>query len=782
MQVKSYDLFLDLDFKNLKFKGRVLIDLESEEDIVLNSIGLDILKIGADGKSFRFEHVNEDLVIKTSAFKGTLEIDYAGQVPDILVGFYKAPYDDTYVLTTQFEAAHARRMLPCVDHPGYKAEFKLTLRLDKELDAISNMPIESINVETDKKVVSFQKTPKMSTYLLYLGVGKFEEIKDKLGNIDIIAAATPGKGSKGKFALEIAKRSIEFYQNYFEIPYTLPKLHLIAVPEFAAGAMENWGAVTFRESALHIDENSGVRNRKRVTETIAHELAHMWFGDLVTMKWWDDLWLNESFATFAAFKVVDAVYPQWRTWQDFLKGETAGAMARDSLINTHPIQVAIKSPSEIEQIFDEISYGKGGSILRMIEAYMGAEDFRKGVTNFLTRHKYSNATGRDLWNSLEEASGKKIKHIMSEWIEKPGYPLITATMNREKLTLKQERFLLADATEKDIWPIPLTMKVDGKVRKMLFDKEKEIIDVKGAKSLKLNVDQTGVYRVYYEGLYDLVWRSKLSAFDRWGIIFDAAAFLVAGKIPFNDYLNLVKRYYGERDYLPALEVSDQLAFLYSIVPSKVAEVSTEFHRSQLKILEKKTGDNSSMLRGIVAGRLAMVDDDYAKKLGNKFREYDKVGPDMRDAVAVAYARSYKDFEAIVKKYRESGSDEERVRLLGAMMSFKESSLVALSLGLALSGEVKRQDVISMVTSAPRNPDAKDIAWTWLKVNLDRLNNLYEGTGILSSVFMSMVPILGIGKVKEVEEFFKENRIPEAEKGIEAGLERLKIYDRFVKNI
>jgi len=355
-------------------------------------------------------------------------------------------------------------------------------------------------------------------------------------------------------------------------------------------------------------------------------------------------------------------------------------------------------------------------------------------------------------------------------------------MNIEKLTLKQDRFLLSGASEKDVWPIPLTMKVDGKVRRMLFDKEKEVVDFKGAKSLKLNVDQTGVYRVYYDGLYDLVWRSKLSAFDRWGIVFDAAAFLVAGKIPFKDYLNLVKRYYGERDYLPALEVSDQLAFLSSIVPSKVAEVSREFHRSQLKILENKTDENSSMLRSIVAGRLAMVDEDYAKKLGHKFLEYEKVEPDMRDAVAVAYAKAYNDFEGIVRKYRGSGSDEERVRLLGAMMSFKEPSLVALSLGMALSGDVKRQDVISMIASAARNPDAKDTAWMWLKVNLERLNKLYEGTGTLSHVFLSMVPILGIGRVDEVEKFFEENKIPEAEKGIEAGLERLKIYDGFVKKI
>jgi len=782
MHVKSYDLFLDIDSKNLKFNGRVLIELESEDDVVLNSIGLDILNICTQGKSLQFEQIGEDLVIKTGMFKGVLEIDYAGLVSDRLVGIYKAPYDNTYMLTTQFEAAHARRMLPCIDHPGYKAEFKLKIKIDKELDAISNMPIESVTSEDGKKIVSFQRTPRMPTYLLYLGIGKFEEIKDKIDTIDIIVATTLGKAKKGKFAIEVAKRALQFYQNYFEIPYILPKLHLIAVPEFAAGAMENWGAVTFRETAILVDDNSGVRTRKRVTETVAHELAHMWFGDLVTMMWWDDLWLNESLATFVAFKVMDDVFPQWKVWQDFLRGETAGALVRDSLIHTHSIHVSIKSPAEIEQIFDEISYGKGGSVLRMIEAYVGAEDLRKGLSSFLKRYKLSNASGEDLWNSIEEISGKQVKRIMNEWVKKPGYPLVTVSLSKGKLTLKQERFLLSGASEKDVWPIPLTLEVNGKVKRELFDKKKMVVDIKDIKSLKLNVDQTGVYRVYYKDLYDFVWRSKLSAFDRWGILFDAVAFLIAGKMPFDEYLNLLKRYYCEREYLPALEASDQLAFLYSIIPTKVAEVSREFHKSQLKILRKRTDENSSMLRGVMAGRLAMVDEDYAKKLGGRFVDYEKVSPDMREAVAMAYARAYNNFEEIVKKYKESSSDEEKVRFLTAMMSFKKSSLIALSLGLALSGDVKRQDVISMIASASRNPDAKDTAWTWLKVNVDRLNRLYEGTGIISRIYLSIVPILGIGRIDEVRRFFEENKTPEVDKGMEAGLEILKIYDKFVKRI
>jgi tricorn protease interacting factor F2/3 len=781
MKTKSYDLFLDIDFKGLKFVGKLRIEIESEEDVVLNSLGLTILNIKTRGGPLRFEQTDEGLVVKTGPFKGALEIEYSGSIPDTLTGIYRAPYDSRYVVTTQFEAANARRMLPCVDNPGYKAEFRLTLKVDRDLDTISNMPVESVSMEGDKKVVVFQKTPRMSTYLLYLGVGKFEEIKGKLGKTDIIVATMPGKVSKGKFALEVAKKSIDFYQTYFGIPYMLPKVHLIAVPEFAAGAMENWGAVTFRETALFVDEKSDVKTKKRVVEVVAHELAHMWFGDLVTMKWWDDLWLNESFATLMAFKVVDTIKPEWETWQDFLRTDTSGAMSRDSIKSTHPIEVPVESPSEIEQIFDDISYGKGASVLRMIEAYMGAEDFRKGIENFLNRHKFSNAEGNDFWNALEEIHGNKLKTIANEWIRKPGYPVITVTLNKGKLALKQERFLLSGTAE-DVWPIPVVMKLNREYRKLLFNKKEETIDVENVESLKINADQTGFYRVYYKGLYDLVWKSSLSAFDRWGIIFDALAFLMAGKISFPDYLDLMKRYYQEQSYLPALEVSDQLAFLYSIAPSKIIEISKEFHRSQLKILEGKTDENSGMLRGIFANRLAMLDESYAKELSSRFRDCKNVEPDMKDAVATAYARTYSDFETIVKNYRESVSNEERVRLLGAMMSFKDPSLIALSLGFTLSGEVKRQDTGTVILASLRNPDARSLTWTWLKVNMERLRKLFEGTGKYSQILLSAIPILGIGKVEETEKFFEKNRIFEAEKGIEAGLEKLKIYDDLVRKI
>lgn len=782
MQVKCYELFLDIDFKNLQYRGRVVIELQSDKDIILNSLDLNILDIRANETSISFEQDGEDLVIKTGAFMGKLIIEYTGLIPDSLVGIYRAPYNNTYMLTTQLESSHARRIFPCMDHPEYKAEFELTLSIKEDLDAISNMPVDSIRVEDGKKVITFQKTPKMSTYLLYIGIGKFEEVKERIGNTDIIVATTPGKSSKGAFALKTAKKSLDFCQSYFNIPYMLPKLHLISVPEFAAGAMENWGAMTFRESALHVDEDSSIQTRRLVVEVVAHELVHQWFGNLVTMKWWNDLWLNESFATFMSYKVVDDLYPEWRPWEDFLISRTSRAMSRDSLRNTHPIDVKITSPAEIREIFDEISYGKGASILRMIEDYMGTENFQNGVRDYLNNYKYSNASGTELWGSLEKASGKQVKRIMREWIQKPGYPIVSTIMKEGKLCLKQERFFLSGESEKDIWPLPITLELDGETRRLLLDSEETHLESKGVKSLKVNLGQRGFYRVYYGSLYEKVWKSELSILDKWSIVFDALAFLASGRMTFTEYLEIVKRYYEEEDYLPAHEVSDQLQFLYAINPTSIAEISRKFHRTQLTVLEGKTDETSSMLRGIIARRLALTDDDYAKELGDRFYDYEMVEPDMKGAVASAFARASGDLERIVMKYRESESDEDRIRLIQSMMSIKDQSLIALALGFALSGEVKRQDVGSMLLASIGNPDARKAIWIWLKMNIERLRKIYEGTGFLSRILLSAIPFLGIGRAEEVEKYFLQNQIDEAETGIKAGLERLKIYGKLVERI
>ncbi len=781
MQVRFYDLFLDLDFKNLKFEGKVTIDLDSEGDVQLDALGLEVTRIVSNSQQLEYSQEDEGLTVRTGPFSGELEIHYRGNVSEKLVGLYKAPYGDSYILSTQFEAAQARRLLPCLDHPAYKAEFQLTVRTDKELSVLSNMPAASTRVEGEKQTVTFPKTPRMSTYLLYLGVGKFEESSSTQGPTDIQVAVTPGKADKTSFALEIAKESIRWYEDYFGSAYQLPKLHLVGVPEFAHGAMENWGAITFREVYMLVDQNTSVRIKKLVAEVIAHEVAHQWFGNLVTMKWWDDLWLNESFATFMAYKVVDSLFPQWNVWQDFLRVDTSAGMSRDSLHSTHPIEVSVHHPSEIEQIFDEISYSKGASVLRMIEAYAGPDGFRKGVRSYLEKYKFANATGNDLWTALEEFSGAQVKRIMNEWVKLPGYPVVTVAFRDGKLVLRQERFLLSGPGEKGTWPIPITMKINGKQEKLLLGEETSLPLPSGLQSLKLNVDQTGFYRVHYNDLYDKVWQSRPSALDRFGIVSDAFAFTVAGKMHFQEYLGLLSQFLGEKEYLPAYELSDQLAVLYSL-SERVDETSGRFHRSQLGLLAGRADESSTVLRGIVAYRLALVDMDYARELSARYGEYEEVEPDMRQAVAVAYARSTGNLHAIIEKYRKSSSDEEKVRLLTALVSFRDPVLLEKGLDFVKSDEVKRQDTASVVFASLRNPQGRDTMWKWLRQNHDWLNKLYEGTGVVSRLLRELIPFAGIGRVNEVEEFLTRTQVPGAEKGVEGGLEKLQIYNRLVERI
>jgi len=782
-EVREYDLWLDVDYNGLKYSGKVAIDLESVGDVSLNAVGQQINGVTSGSRKVPFRHDGKVLSIQTGKFSGPLEIEFNTKISDNFTGFYKASYGDGYILSTHLEAVQARKVFPCLDHPAYKAAFRVKVRTDANLSVISNMPIESETKEEGKKTVTFQKTPKMSTYLLYLGVGKFVQEKGRHGKTELYAAYADrptGKINTG-FSFEATQKVLDYYESYFGIPFQLPKLHNVAVPEFAYGAMENWGAITYREILLHVDKDTSIRAKKSVAHVIAHEIAHMWFGDLVTMKWWDDLWLNESFATFMDYKSTDRAYPDWKVWQDFVRTSTSGAMGRDSLTKTHPIMANVHDPEEIEELFDEISYGKGASILRMIEAYIGSENFKRGVAQYLQKFRFSNASGHDLWSNLQEASGTDVSRIMEGWISQEGFPVVKVSLTGNKLVLEQERFLLTGGTSKQIWPIPVTMNVDGKTQSLLLDKKKSEINLATTpRSIKLNVDQTGFYIVQYDGkaLHDLVWKGRLTPFDRWGLINDAKAFLLSGRMPFKEYLNLVEKYQNEEEYLPAIEVSDQLSFLYQIAPSKLAETSRRLHSAGLKIFETKKDDNSTTLKGVIAARFTLLDDAYAKSAGSKFKDLASVEPDMKRSVVMGYARSSNDYDGLISRYTKSTTDEERLRFLEGLVSFKNPELIAKTLDFALSGKVKRQDVRNVILYATSNPDGRTVVWQWFKKNMTKLEAMYAGTAQFSIILREYFSIIGVGLAAEVEKFFSEHKVI----GADIALERLRVYDQLAKRI
>ena len=495
----SYRLEFEPDLAKARFGGMATIEIECSKpvsEVVLDAAELRVSSVRAkDGRGAdvpakaRLDEGREALVLSLGrrvSGRLTVEVEYAGTLNKRLLGFYLSEYEHRgrarRLATTQFEAADARRAFPCFDEPAAKATFDISIIVQGGDTAISNMPVAS------KKAVrggrggaartryTFETTPVMSTYLVYLGVGDFESIGGRTDDgVAVRVVTVRGRSREGRYALGLAKKLLGLYGRYFGSPYPLPKLDLIAVPDFAAGAMENWGAITFREAVLLYDQRtSSTRTKQFIAEVVSHEIAHQWFGNLVTMEWWNDLWLNESFATFMATKFVDMLHPEWDMWEQFAGDAVAAAMSLDSLHATHPIDVDVASPAEIREIFDAISYDKGGSILLMLEDYVGEAAFKRGLRRYLRDHAYGSAAGADLWDAIGDASGLPVRRLVQAWIGREGFPVVEASMGAggrggrgRRLRLRQERFTYEQrrvrsgrrgaGSEPAAWPIPVSV-------------------------------------------------------------------------------------------------------------------------------------------------------------------------------------------------------------------------------------------------------------------------------------------------------------------------------------
>ena len=807
MKIESYKLSFDFDFNGLTFSCHEIIQIrDSESNLALDSAGLDIEAVSTNGKSVQFE-VDErakKLNIRNLASSNKdddlkLEIDFKGRVTqETLYGVYKSSYGSSYFITTDFEPNGARLMFPCLDDPSYKAVFEIEVTTQKGLTVISNTvarSIEKIDETKDRHI--FENTPRMPTYILYLGIGNFEIASRNEDHKEFRVLAKHGSSKSGGFALENASKFIKAYEDYYSIEYPLPKLDLIALPEYASGAMENWGAITFREISLLIDENSSVMNKRRVTSVLGHEIAHQWFGDLVTMSWWNDIWLNESFATFMEALMTDSLYPSWNVLSDFLQQETVGAMLGDSLENTHPIEAEVNAPEEISEIFDEISYGKGASVLRMIESWMGGEAFRAGVRAYLSKYKYSNAKGEDLWRELEKSSRKPVSRVMATWITRPGYPVVMVSLDRNnsQLKLSQERFRLrgdfnsTPDKEEEIWPIPLVTLLNGKSESSLMENEDIVLSLprEGITQIKINAEQSGFYRVLYdEELYSTIRKnfSALSAFDRWGVISDLSAFLLSDRIRAELYFEFVRAARDDADYLVADSISSQLQFLRFLAPdnSSLKTVYLEFHRAQMDrlSLESKPGDRDTdlILRGKIALGLALEDRVFSANLSKHFKSYEKVDPNLRTAVAVAFASTGNDedsFRELIAAMKRMGNEADLVKIYRALTSFDDPELVRKALDFCVSGEVSRSDSLYCVEDAALNPRARETTWRWFTQNLETFRELFRGTAYVSFLMQDVISAAGIGREEEVRKYLSTVKIEEAEKGIKKGLELMDIY-------
>src|SRR5215510_4910258 len=577
-----YDLRLEPDLASATFQGRVTIAvtvIQPTNVIVLNALDLTIENAALEaehGQDLSASiHMDESLQRCRLTFPQPLTpgawrlgMTFRGTLNDALRGFYRSTYKDQHGMTqtmaaTQFEATDARRAFPCWDEPDFKAVFSTTLVIDKALTAVSNSAVASETLEGEKKVVRFVDTIKMSTYLVAFIVGQIEPSDVTfVGKTPLRLWAVPGKSHLTGFGRDIAKASLQFFENYYGITYPGDKLDLLAIPDFASGAMENLGAITFRETALLVDERTGTHGElQRIADVVAHENAHMWFGDLVTMSWWNGLWLNEAFATFMEMLAVDAWKPEWKRWDTFSVSRAA-AFSVDGLQSTRPIEYPVHAPKDAEAMFDVLTYEKGASVLRMLEQHIGPTVFRDGVRDYLRTHAYSNADTKDLWISLGKAAKQPVPELMDRWIFQPGFPLLTASVNQSsELVLTQQRFRYLNDSQspqpqEQRWHIPTQMRIveGGKPstsRLLLADTEARFPLPSEFDSLLLNEGGHGFYRVRYTP--DLMAHllktglDKLVGVERFGLLNDAWAIAVAGLMPITDYLDLTAQFTTDRD-------------------------------------------------------------------------------------------------------------------------------------------------------------------------------------------------------------------------------------------
>ena len=600
--------------------------------------------------------------------KAQLEMKFIGDLNDKMAGFYRSTYknhDGTQgiLATTQMEPTDARRAFPCFDEPALKAEFTITLIADKKLTCLSNMDVASeIDLDGGKKAVKFNKSPRMSTYLVAFIVGELNYIETTEFRLPIRVYAPPNQDIEhGRFSLDLAARTLAFYEKQFASEFPLPKMDMIAIPDFSAGAMENWGLITYRVVDLLFDEKtSGASTKERVAEVVQHELAHQWFGNLVTMDFWDGLWLNEGFATWMSWYSCNTFYPEWKVWESYVTDTLQGALSLDSLRSSHPVEVPVKRADEVNQIFDAISYSKGSCVLRMISKYVGEEKFIEGIRKYLKKHAYGNTQTSDLWQALSDASGKDIGKVMDVWTKQVGYPVVTVTENEKDNTIhvKQNRLLRTADVKKEedhIYPVFLGLRSKNGVDEQLeLSTRENSFKVPDLDFFKLNADHTSLYRTSYtparlEKLGKAAKDGRLSTEDRAGMLADAGALAASGYQKTSGVLNLLKGFDSEKEFVVWSEILGRLGAIqgaWVFEDKKIRDGLESFQRDLVSDRAHKAGwefkesdDHiQQQFKGMLFGSAGMAGDkkiiDAAKAMFKRFAEGDKsaIHPNIRGSV------------------------------------------------------------------------------------------------------------------------------------------------------
>ena len=814
-----YVLSIEVDLENFTFTGSELVTVEVKEStdtVVLNSLNLEIPDAAFESssgskiasKDIKIDSENETLTItfteELKPGKGVLHASFKGILNDKMKGFYRAKYpasdgssSDRYIAATQFEATYARRSFPCWDEPAIKATFQVTLVASKGLQAISNMPITSQSTRDDgKDVFVFDVTPIMSTYLLAFIIGEFDLVETTSQNGVLVRVFTPpGKKEEGRFALDVGVRSLDFFTGYFQIPYPLPKLDFVPISDFASGAMENWGLITGRDTAFLYDpENTSPATKQYMATVNAHEVAHQWFGNLVTMEWWTDLWLNEGFATFMQYFCIEKLMPELEVWNQFVTDRLFLALSLDSLRSSHPVEVPINNPSEIDEIFDHISYSKGASIIAMLHSYIGDDDFKKGMSLYLNRFQYRNTMTADLWASLEEASSKPIGKVMSTWTKQKGFPLITVTESQDgdKRTLKfsQEKFLAAGdltAEEKEcLWMVPISVTCASSpdqvvAQTLLAQKTGDLVlDVKPGEWVKLNSSFVGMYRVKYsesmlDALLPAVSSKTLPPLDRLNILSDIFALVSSGRVSTVQALKVIDSFKEEDEYIVWSTLASCLGTLSSLIAYTDAEEAYfEWGRKFLSSIKSKVGwekkanesHTDTLLRSLVLSFLSHFKDESVIEESKRLFEAHSnksltIPVDIRSCVfnTVARQADEKTFNTLVRLLKETENAVAKQTLVSALGSVKDAALIQKTLDLCVSDDVRSQDIIYPLSSLARHKEGREAVWQFFQKNLSVFQDRYQKTSLYPILVKNMLSMHASEEIaQEIESFFAKNQI------------------------
>ncbi|HET7910106.1 MAG TPA: M1 family metallopeptidase [Nitrospira sp.] len=818
-----YELRLEPDLAGAAFHGHVMILLavdEPTEVIVCNALELAIENAVLEDAGGRRRPASVALDEPLQRCRVTpaepltpgewrLHLGFHGTLNDKLRGFYRSTYKDRNgipqtLAATQFEATDARRAFPCWDEPDFKAVFSTTLIIDPALTAVSNSAVIAETQERGKKVVRFADTMKMSTYLVAFVVGRMEASDMTLvGKIPLRIWTVPGKKHLTGFGQEIAKASLQFFEHYYGIPYPADKLDLLAIPDFASGAMENLGAITFRETALLVDPATATHGElERVADVVAHENAHMWFGDLVTMTWWNGLWLNEAFATFMEMLAVDAWKPEWKRWDTFGVSRAA-ALSVDGLHSTRPIEFAVRAPKDAEAMFDVLTYEKGASVLRMLEQHIGPDVFRDGVRDYLHSHAYGNADTKDLWISLGKAARQGVPDLMDGWIFQPGYPVITAEWRQSELVLSQQRFSYLPSAPPGFWQVPVRLRIQTRnntdIRRVLLTQPQEQVACPpDTRFVVVNEGGHGFYRVHYGALLlqrVLEGLETLAPIERFNLVNDAWASTVAGLMPLPAYLDLTGRFTTERDKNVWAVLIDSFAFLNRIIDPSHRPLLEAFVRSRVAPAAAEVGwtpepaesELTRQLRSELIGALGRLGNDAdtqaraQEMYATARRDAASVDPNLLPALVaiLAFTGDAARYDEFTDRFKTAATPQQERRYLFALAQFRQQTLLERTLAKTLDGEIRVQDAPFMVSAVMNNVYGRELAWRFVKTNWDALDRRFPKQG-LRRMCGGITGLCQPELERDVRQFFDSRKIDLGGKTLEQYLEQLRIGVSFQK--